>query len=434
VIVRPTIYPRVAQYLLAAADAAATSHARFWLVPSGGARQIRVMQRRELLRLAGAAALSSAVAPAFLRGRYRLAAQSSAEYSARTIRLMQESPVVDMLCQFAFADERDEGTPRADRWIQNPSTFTAADFERFRGSGVKTLALGRGGDSYEGHLKFMAEWNGFIASRPEWFVRVDDVDDLRSARPDGRIGIMVTAQNADYFRTPADVVMFHRLGQRVAQLTYNFQNRIGAGFLEHHDGGLSVFGYQIVAEMQRVGMTVDLSHCADRTTLDAIAAATKPVVFTHGAARGLMPDYARCKSDEALTALARNGGVMGIAFIRFMIRAAAPVTVEHVVDHIDYVIKLVGPDHVGIGSDLDMAGLGTPIPKGNAPLTVSSQPNFERYKAYYASDGGVHVDGMNHPKRIFDLVEAMTKRRHSDETIRLVLGGNFIRAVGASWA
>ncbi len=392
------------------------------------------MQRRDFLRLAGASALAASAAPAFLKGRYRLAAQSPAEYSARTIRLMQKSPVVDMLCQFAFADEREDGTPRADRWIQDPSSFTDADFARFRGSGVKTLALGRGGENYENHLRFMAEWNGFIASRPEWFVRVDGVDDLRSTRPDGRIGIMLTAQNAEYFRTLSDVTTFHRLGQRLAQLTYNFQTRIGAGFLENRDGGLTVFGHQLVTEMQRVGMTVDLSHCADRTTLDGIAAATKPVVFTHGAARGLMPDYARCKSDDALKALARNGGVMGIAFIRFMIRPAAPVTVEHVVDHIDYVIKLVGADHVGIGSDLDMAGLGTPIPKGNVPLSVTSQPNFERYGAYYAQDGGVHVDGMNHPKRLFDLVEAMGRRRYSDETIRLVLGGNFIRAVGASWA
>src|SRR5690606_29741528 len=110
--------------------------------------------------------------------------------------------------------------------------------------------------------------------------------------------------------------------------------------------------------MQKVGMTVDLSHCADRTTMDGIAAATKPVVFTHAAARGLMPGYPRCKSDEAIRALAKNGGAMGIGFIRFMIRPEAPVTVEHVVDHVEYVMKLVGAEHVGIGSDLDVAGYG----------------------------------------------------------------------------
>ncbi len=396
--------------------------------------QIPAMQRRDLLRLAGGAVLSSAAAPAFLRGRYSLGAQQPTQYSARTIRLMQESPVVDMLCQFAFPDNRDPGTPRADRWLQDPSTFTAADFEAFRGSGVKTLALGRGADTYESSLRFMAEWNGFIASRPEWFIRVDDIDDLKSTRRDGRVGIMITTQNADHFRTAADVTTFHRLGQRLAQLTYNFQNRLGAGFLEHNDGGLSVFGHQIVETMQRVGMTVDLSHCADRTTLDGIAAATKPVVFTHAAARGLMPGYTRCKTDEAIKALAKNGGVMGMGLIRFMIRPEAPVTVEHVVDHIDYVVKLVGPDHIGIGSDLDMAGLGSPVPKPGESMTSASQPNFDRYNAYYAADGGVHVDGMNHPKRVFDLVEAMGRRRYSDDTIRLVLGGNFIRAVGASWA
>lgn len=396
------------------------------------------MQRRSLLRLLAAASAASILprtafgAPAILARRYALDA-SGTEYSARTIRLMQESPVVDMLCQFAFADQREPGTPRAERWLQNPGTFTAEDFAAFRGSGVKTLALGHGAQNYETMLQFMAQWNGFIASNPEWFIRVDDAADLASARRDGRVGIMITTQNADHFRNTADVTTFHRLGQRLAQLTYNVQNRIGSGFLEHNDGGLSIFGHDIVAAMQKVGMTVDVSHCADTTTMDTIAAAKKPVVFTHAAARGLMPGYTRCKSDEAIRALARNGGVMGIAAIRFMIRREAPVTVEHFVDHIEYVIRLVGAEHVGIGSDLDMAGLGTPIPKPGEPLAVTNQVNFDRYNAYYAADGGVHVDGMNHPKRVFDVVETMVRRRHSDETIKLVIGGSFIRAVSASW-
>jgi membrane dipeptidase len=392
------------------------------------------MQRRDLLRILGGTALSAAAAPAVLRGRYQLFAGTPEEYSARTIRLMQESRVVDMLCQFAFADNREPGIPRADRWLQDPSSFTAADFAVFRGSGVKTLALGHGPANYEAALRWTSSWNGFIASRSEWFTRVDDASDLANARTDGRVGIMITTQNSDHFRTVADVATFHQLGQRLSQLTYNFQNRLGAGFLENRDGGLSVLGHQIVEEMQRVGMTVDVSHCADQTTLDAIAAAKKPVVFSHGNPRGTMPDYPRCKSDESIRALAATGGVMGIAFIRFMVRPAAPVTVEHVVDQIDYVIRLVGAEHVGVGSDLDMAGLGMPIPKAGETAPIAGQANFDRYKPYYAADGGVHVDGMNHPKRLFDLTEAMVRRRYSDATIRLVLGENFIRAVGASWA
>lgn len=390
------------------------------------------MDRRELLKAAAAATAVAVGAPAFLRRRYALGAQST-EYSARTIRLMQESAVVDMLCQFAFADLREEGTPRADRWLQDPNTFTEADFAPFRGSGVKTLALGRGASSYEGGLRWMAEWNGFIASRSEWFTRVDDPADLASTRRDGRVGIMLTTQNSDHFRTAADVTTFHQLGQRLSQLTYNVQNRIGSGFLEHNDGGLSIFGHEIVQAMQRVGMTVDLSHCADRTTMDGLAAATKPVVFTHANPRGMMPGYARCKSDEAIRALAAKGGVMGIAFIRFMVRPEPPVTVEHVADQVEYVMKLVGHEHIGIGSDLDMAGRGMPIPKPGEQASIAAQVNFDRYKAYYAADGGVHVDGMDHPKRLFDLTEAMVRRRHSDATIQAMLGGNFVRAVSASW-
>ncbi len=399
------------------------------------------MERRTLLRLlAGASAASllprpasAFAAPAILKLRYRLGPFAD-DYSARTIKLMTESPVVDMLCQFAFDDNREEGTPRATRWLQDPTSFTAADFEAFKGSGVKTLALGRGANSYEAMLQFMAEWNGFIASRNEFFARVDDVEDLRSTRPDGRVGIMITTQNALHFRRASDVDLFHRLGQRLAQLTYNTQNGIGAGFLEHNDGGLTIFGHEIVERMQKVGMTVDLSHCADRTTMDGIAACTKPPVFTHGAARGLMPGYQRCKSDESIKALAAKGGVIGIGFIRFMIRPEAPVTVEHVVDHVEYVMRLAGDDFVGIGSDLDLAGIGAPIPKPGETLAIADQVNFDRYHPYYAADGGVHVDGMNHPKRLFDLTEAMVRRRHSDATIRKVMGENFIRAVGASWA
>lgn len=394
------------------------------------------MQRRSALRiLAGAAGAAGAtlVAPAILRGRYALFAGSATEYSARTVRLMRESPVVDLLCQFAFADHREDGVPTADRWLRDPRSFTAADVARFRDSGVKALALGHGASSFDGAMRWFAEWNGFIASRSEWFRRVDSVDDLRAVPPDGRIGIILSTQNSDHFRTLGDVETFRRLGQRISQLTYNFQNRIGSGFLEHRDGGLSVFGHEVLKKMEEVGMAVDLSHCADRTTLDAIAAATKPPVFTHASPRALVDGCVRGKTDESLKALAAKGGVVGVPFIRFMIRTAPPVTVEHVVDHIEYLLKVVGAEHVGIGSDLDLEGRSNPIPR-SGPLQLAGQANFDRYNAYFAEDGGAHVDGLKHPKRLFDVTEAMVRRRHSDETIRLVLGGSAIRALERCWS
>lgn len=391
---------------------------------------MQTMDRRSALRMLAA---SVGVAPAVLRGRYRLFAQSPQEYSARALRLVTESPVVDMLCQFAFADHRGEGPPRAVAWMRDPLAFTEDDFARYRDSGVNVIALGRGAGSREGMLRFLAEWNGFIASHAGWFTRIDDVRDLDGLPASGKVGVMITCQNSDHFESLGDIDLFHGLGQRASQLTYNFQNRIGSGFLENRDGGLTVFGHQVVERMQRVGMAVDVSHCADRTTLDALDAATRPVIFTHASCRALLPGYPRCKTDEAIRKMAEGGGVMGIAFIRFMIKQAPPVSVEHVVDHFEHVARLVGVEHVGIGSDLDIDGFASErrADGGQGPM---SQPNVDRYHAYFTEEGYAHIEGLNHPKRVFDLTEAFIRRGWSDDDIRLMLGGNFIRVLKELWS
>lgn len=391
------------------------------------------ISRRSALQALSTATAALAGAPAILRNRFQLFADSPAEYSVRTIRLIEESPVVDLLCQFAFPDLRGEGTPLATRWLREPGAFTEEHWAMFRDAGVDVLCLGRGASSYEGMLTFLAEWNGFIAAYPDWFMRVDRPGHLDAVADSGKVGIMITTQNAEHFRTLQDIDTCFALGQRVAQLTYNFQNRIGAGFLEHNDGGLSVFGHQVVERMEQVGMGVDLSHCADRTTLDALAVVQRPALFTHAACRALMPGYTRNKTDEMIRKLAATGGVMGIAYIRFMIRPEAPVTVEHVVDHMEHVIRLVGAEHVAVGSDLDLQGWGTTRQREGATGGIQDQANFDRYFAYYADDGGVHVDGLGHSRRMFDLTEALVRRGHSDATIRLIIGGNAVRVFRQLW-
>lgn len=389
------------------------------------------MDRRGALRTIVGATAALVGAPAVLRGHYALFGQGTT-YAARTIALMRETTVIDMLCQFAFPDFREEGVPRAQRWLRDPTAFTAEDFARVRESGVNVLALGHGAGSFDGAVRTCAEWNGFIASHSDWFTRIDDARDLRTVNDSGKVGIMLTTQNADHLRTAADVETFRQLGQRVIQLTYNLQNRLGAGFLEHHDGGLTVFGHEALDAMERARVLPDLSHCGDRTTMDALAAATRPPLFTHASCRALLPGYLRCKTDEAIRALAAKGGVMGVPFIRFMIRPEPPVTVEHVVDHIDHVIRLVGAEHVGVGSDLDLEGLANAIPRAG-PIAPTRQANFDRYRAYFAEDGGAHVDGLAHRRRLYDLTEALVRRRHSDATIRLILGGNFARVLTDVW-
>jgi membrane dipeptidase len=393
------------------------------------------ISRRTVLRTLASVGAATFAAPAVLRGRYRLFAASPAEYSARAIKLVGNTVVVDMLNQFRFADLA-EKPPLSERWLTVPQSFTAADWRQYRDSGIRVFALGAGRNSYEAAVKWAADWNGFIASYSDWFMRVDSADDFATLKKNGKIGILLNTQNANHFRTPDDVTVFWGLGQRASQLTYNSTNRLGSGFLADADAGLSEFGAQILAKMQQVGMAVDLAHSADKTTLDALSAATKPLIVSHSGARAVTPGHLRAKTDEMIQKLAKLGGVMGIPMIRFMIKLDEPVTVEHVADHFDHVAKLVGPEHVGIGGDLDLVGNANPINSAlgdKAQQLPSNQPNFDRYQFHTAADGKPAVTGLDHPKRVYDLTEALIRRKHSDATIALMLGGNWQRVLGTIW-
>ncbi len=392
------------------------------------------ISRRDVLRSLGVVLVG---APSILRGRFRLFAQSPVEYSARSIRLVEEATVVDLLNQFRFPDYSVKRPwpwseyQGFDKWLNQPGSFTKVDAAIFQESGINVFAVGYGADDFNEGLRLFADWNGFCAAYSNWVQRIDDVTSFESVHKTRKIGVMLTLQNSLHFREPADVDTFWSLGQRISQLTYNFQNRIGSGFLEHRDGGLSVFGLSVLKRMQTVGMGVDLSHCGDQTTLDALEAATKPVLFTHAACRTLVPGNMRAKTDDAIRRLAKTGGVMGIMLLRFMVRDREPVTIEDVLDQFDYAAKLVGVEHIAVGSDIDVFGQATPIGGSFQP---EKQPNFERYQFHKDADGRTTVKGLDHPKRMFDLTEGLIRRGYSDADIKLILGGNAVRVLGEIWA
>jgi membrane dipeptidase len=233
-------------------------------------------------------------------------------------------------------------------------------------------------------------------------------------------------QNADQFETADDVQYFYRLGLRCAQLTYNSQNFIGSGSTDRIDGGVSDFGESIIKAMNKTGMLVDTSHSGERTTLDAIALSPKPIAVTHSNCKALNP-HPRNKSDEVIKNLAAKGGVMGITGVRMFIKATDPTTVADMVDHVDHVAKLVGVEHVGIGSDSDLNGYDDMPPDQYKQLKAG-------YKASYAFRDKIDIDGFDHPQKFYDLTEELIRRGYSDANIRLVLGGNFRRLLGATWA
>ena len=178
--------------------------------------------------------------------------------------------------------------------------------------------------------------------------------------------------------------------------------------------------------MNEVGMAVDVSHCGDQTTLDAFEVSTSPVLITHSNVRKLAGGHPRCKSDEAIRKMAKSGGVMGITGVRNFVRDKEPTTIEHMLDHFDYVAKLVGVEHLGVGSDMDPDGYDD-IPEPAYSALKGA------YKDSYKFRDKIDTDGFDNPLKIFTLTEGLIRRGYADADIELILGGNFKRALGEIW-
>ncbi|HUJ15469.1 MAG TPA: membrane dipeptidase [Thermoanaerobaculia bacterium] len=381
------------------------------------------MNRREFLRITAAAGAAASIAPS-------IAAQET-RYSKRATRLVWESGAIDMLSSLGMPVEGEGKESDAETfWLSRPEGFTPRDDVRHADSGIRVFALGDLVTDYDVAMIWMAKWNGFIASNSRFLERVDDTRKLAERTRTTKIGIMLTLQDSSHFRTADDVALFFGLGQRVSQLTYNGPNRLGSGAFADADVPLTPFGAEIVKRMNEVGMAIDLSHCGDRTTLDALAASRKPVLITHAACRALNPGYPRAKTDEMIRKMAATGGVMGIPVLRFMIRGTEPVSVEDFLDHIDHVAKLVGVEHVGIGSDESLETEDAMPLEWRRKRLEGADP---KYHVHTDAQYRIAIEGIDHPQRTFDIAEGLVRRGYSDGDIRLILGGNFARALGEIW-
>ena len=340
------------------------------------------------------------------------------KYPPKVVDLVERSLIIDMLAPLKL-----DFTPAA-----YSGRLSDADAAMFRSSGITGFhnSIGVGGaDAHEDALSFIAAWSGFVGRNAEVFSLVGMADDIDRAKAKRRIAVIMGLQNADEFREAKDVKAFYELGLRCAQLTYNSQNLIGSGSTERVDGGITDYGVQIIKAMNEAGMLIDVSHSGDRTTLEAIELSPKPIAITHSNCRALN-DHPRLKTDEAIRKLAAKGGVMGITGVRNFVKDREPTTVEDVVDHIDHVVKLVGIEHVGIGTDSDLMGYDHMPPDEYAKLKAG-------YKASYAFRDKIDTDGFNHPRKMYDLTDALIRRGYSDANIQAVLGGNFRRLLGSTW-
>ncbi len=258
-----------------------------------------------------------------------------------------------------------------------------------------------------------------------WLRKARRAADFRAAKAAGGHAYFLQCQPSIPLTSDLTLVeRAHDLGLRMLMLTYNHQNLAGSGCTEPDDRGLTAFGRELVALLDRLGVIVDTSHCGRRTTLDACAASKGPVVASHTCASGLYP-HDRGKSDVELDAIAATGGVVGILAVPFFLAAGAGVTVEAMLDHIDYVAARVGWRHVAIGTDWPMAG--TKWSLGFFDEWVQSLG----FRAEHGVDARTNLIGFDDYRDFPNLTRGLVERDYTDEQIAGILGENFLRVFEA---
>jgi len=206
-------------------------------------------------------------------------------------------------------------------------------------------------------LAVLGKWRHIVAANNDLVDFATSVDEIEAIRRSGRTAIVLGFQNTAPVDHNIDLFgTFRDLGVCVMQLTYNLQNYIGCGYWEENDTGISSrFGRKAIEEMNKVGILIDLSHCGERTTLDAIERSAVPVAITHANPREYVGTgiygAGRQKTTEAIKALARRRGVIGLSPNRNMTKRGAATTLEEFGDMVAWVVDRIGVDAVGIGSD-----------------------------------------------------------------------------------
>ncbi len=200
-------------------------------------------------------------------------------------------------------------------------------------------------------LSNISQWYVFINENKDFLTLIRTGEDIERAKEEGKIGIIIGIQNTSLIEDELALVeTFNNLGLKIMQLTYNNQNLIGSGCYEENDNGISRFGKNVIKEMNRVGIIIDLSHCGVKTTIDAIEISSRPVAITHANPHWIYPKK-RNKSKEVLKKLKENNGMLGLTLFPTMM-GGSDTKIEEFADLVTETMDFLGEDKVGFGSDL----------------------------------------------------------------------------------
>jgi membrane dipeptidase len=309
-----------------------------------------------------------------------------------------------------------------------------------RGSGVSCICLTVGGvanappdAAFVEAVSSISHWESEIDRHPDVLARIRSVADIDAAKRQRLTGLCYAFQDGVSFESDPDrLEVFHRLGVRMIQPTYNRRNLLGDGCLEPDNAGLSKTGVEAVERMNDLGILVDLSHCGRKTAADAIRISKQPVVFSHTGCAAVA-EHPRNRTDAELRAVADKGGVAGVYFMPYL-RVGYQPTSEDVIRHLEHAVDVAGEDHVSIGSD---GGISSEI-VDDAFRKRFAETTRARVEAGIAAPGETETGylfaaDLNTPRRLETLAEMLSARGWSDARIEKVLGLNLRRVFGSVW-
>jgi membrane dipeptidase len=313
--------------------------------------------------------------------------------------------------------------------------LSKASLDLVRGSGVTAMKTTIGGfnETFDDTVGELAIIQRVIEAYPDVFLQVRNVDDIARAKRENRAGIIFSFEGVAMLDGKLDRIdLFRDLGVRVMQLSYNDISPFAAGTLAKPETlGLTPLGHQAVERMNRLGVAVDLSHANAHTTMDAIAASSRPVLITHGGCDAVYP-HPRNKTDAELRAVAGAGGVIGIYDLPYLTPSPRQPTLDDYVAHMTHALQVCGEDHVGIGSDQNVEPFDT-SPKGMGEFAKELEDRRKAGIAAPGEDRPTYVVGLNTPRRCEVVADALLRRGYGARVTEKVLGANFVRAFGEIW-
>jgi membrane dipeptidase len=269
-------------------------------------------------------------------------------------------------------------------------------------------------------LGVLAQWLSLDRQSALPFRIARCIADIDLAHAAGDLAVVLHFQGGDPIEADVNLLdAYHALGVRVIQPTYNARNRLGDGCLERANSGLSKLGRAAIARMNELGIVVDIAHVGRRTSLEVIEASTAPVIASHGNACGVY-DSRRNLTDEQIKAVAASGGVIGVcAFPGFV--CAADANLDRVLDHVDYLARLVGADHVGLGMDF-------------ATETEEDYDYFGYEEDTYPRPPWTYPPGIAGFADLRNIGTGLAGRGYTAGQIAGIASGNFLRVFGEVWA